>query len=158
MVSIVEGTRSKILRTVSAPIGTITEEMKTFAARMEKVLADTEHGIGLAAPQIGVNLRLFVILPERIWTESDTWDPKALGRVFINPELKDLSRETRAENEGCLSLPELWVEFSRPRKVTITATDLQGKRFKLRAKGFLARVFQHEVDHLNGILIADYRM
>lgn len=156
MATILHGAGNPVLRAVSECVGTVTPAVRKIVRRMEAILAKTENGIGLAAPQIGENVRIFIILPERIHQEDDLWKIEDIPRVFINPELKSFSRDTLKDTEGCLSLPEKWLSFERSKKVTVTATDLKGKKIKIHAKGLLARVFQHEVDHLNGVLIADH--
>ena len=100
-------------------------------------------GIGLAAPQVGYSLRLFTVN-----VESKIY-------VFINPEIKDVSLEKIPFEEGCLSVPKIWGPVVRPKKLTIKALDETGEPIKIRAKGLLARVIQHEMDHLNGILFID---
>lgn len=100
-------------------------------------------GLGLAAPQVGYSLRLFTVN-----VESKIY-------VFINPEIKDISAEKIPFEEGCLSVPKIWGPVVRPKKLTIKALDENGKPIKIRAKGLLARVIQHEMDHLNGILFID---
>lgn len=101
------------------------------------------NGIGLAAPQVGHSLRLFIVNIE--------------GKisVFINPEIKDTSSSKTPFEEGCLSVQKIWGPVIRPKKLTIKAFDENGKPVKIRAKGLLARVTQHEMDHLNGILFID---
>lgn len=101
------------------------------------------NGIGLAAPQVGYSLRIFTVNVE------------AKIYVFINPEIKDLSHEKVPFEEGCLSLPRIWGPVIRPKKLTVKAFDENGQSVKIRAKGLLARVIQHEMDHLNGVLFID---
>ena len=101
------------------------------------------NGIGLAAPQIGYSLRLFTVnIEDKIY-------------VFINPEIKDVSLEKIPFEEGCLSVLKIWGPVVRPKKLTIKAFDENGQPIKIRAKGLLARVIQHEMDHLNGVLFID---
>lgn len=100
-------------------------------------------GLGLAAPQVGVLSRIF------------TADVENKIYVFINPEVKDFSKELGPFEEGCLSVQKTWGPVIRPKKLTIKAFDETGKQVKIRAKGLLARVIQHEMDHLNGILFID---
>jgi peptide deformylase len=145
--TIEEGKENKILRNTSKPVDVIDDGVKSFIEEMKEVLAKSKDGIGLAAPQVGKNLRIFVIDPE-LAKEDKT--------VFINPEIKKVSKNDDVLEEGCLSLPNEWNELGRPDKVTIKATDENGKKFKLRAKGLLARLVVHEVDHLNGILFIDH--
>lgn len=101
------------------------------------------NGVGLAAPQVGVSLQIFTI------------DIEGKTLVFINPEIKDISKESGPFEEGCLSVKEIWGPVVRPKKLTIKALNENGEQVKIRAKGLLARVIQHEVDHLNGILFID---
>ena len=100
-------------------------------------------GLGLAAPQVGILLRIFTI------------DVESKISVFINPEIKDFSKEKAPFEEGCLSVQKIWGPVVRPKKLSIKAIDENGKLVKIRAKGLLARVIQHETDHLNGILFID---
>lgn len=100
-------------------------------------------GIGLAAPQVGHSLRLFTTnMENKIY-------------AFINPEIKDISTDKIPFEEGCLSVENVWGSVERPKKLTIKAIDENGKPIKIRAKGLLARVIQHEMDHLNGVLFID---
>ncbi|MDP3004455.1 MAG: peptide deformylase [Candidatus Azambacteria bacterium] len=101
------------------------------------------NGIGLAASQVGAPFRIFTVNVE--------------GKVyvFINPEIKNLSPDESSFEEGCLSVQKIWGPVIRPKKLTIKALDEDGKPIKTRAKGLLARVIQHEMDHLNGTLFID---
>lgn len=147
ILKIVTGKDNKILRAKSEPVVNITNDIKKLIKDMEETLAASGNGIGLAAPQVGKNLRLFVVSPEVA---------KDGHAVFINPVITQLSRPEQTLEEGCLSLPEEWHELSRPEKVTVKALDENGKKFKLRAKGLLARLIAHEVDHLEGKLFIDH--
>lgn len=117
-------------------------------ARLVKEMLETMHsgrGIGLAAPQVGILQRIFVVqLSEDI------------PRVFINPVLKGVSPETSLYEEGCLSIPGIYADVKRPEMISIEALDEKGKPFHLDADGLLARVIQHELDHLNGVLFIDH--
>lgn len=112
---------------------------------IENMIKTMKHakGIGLAAPQVGILLRIFTI------------DLEGKISVFINPEIKDFSKEESSFEEGCLSVKKIWGQVVRPKKLSIRAMDKNGKLVKIRAKGLLARVIQHENDHLNGILFID---
>ena len=103
-----------------------------------------EGGIGLAGPQIGVNERIFIILLENN-------EP----RVFINPSIIETSEETCLREEGCLSLPGVWADVERPRRVRVQAWNEKGRPFTLEADGILARAILHEYDHLEGVLYID---
>ncbi|MDP2639027.1 MAG: peptide deformylase [Candidatus Azambacteria bacterium] len=117
-------------------------EIKKLVADMIATMKKA-NGIGLAAPQVGKSYRIFTVNVE----------DKIL--VFINPEVKDFSDDRIPFEEGCLSVQKIWGPVIRPKKLTIKAFDENGKLFKIRAKGLLARVIQHEIDHLNGALFID---
>jgi peptide deformylase len=126
------------------------QEFKVFDQNLEKLVVDMhdamkrDHGIGLAAPQVSVPKRLFIV----------GLDDEPL-RVFINPRIVASSEETSEYEEGCLSFPGLYFTVVRPFAVDIEAVDIHGKPFRLSADGLLARVIQHEYDHLDGILFID---
>lgn len=104
---------------------------------------EVEKGIGLAAPQVGSDLRICVVkVDNTLYT-------------LINPKIKSSSRKKEVYEEGCLSFPGKFFAVERPVKVKIRAIDENGKKIKIKAEGLLARVFQHEIDHLDGILIID---
>ncbi|MBZ4673608.1 MAG: Peptide deformylase [Spirochaeta sp.] len=105
---------------------------------------DEADGVGLAAPQVGVTQRLFVI---HIRGEEK--------RAYINPQIIETSIETSTDEEGCLSIPGVWHDVQRPARVTVQAQDVEGKVFQVKADGLLARALQHENDHLNGVLFID---
>lgn len=132
--------KSKSVRRVDAALRRVIAEM--FDLMYEA------KGIGLAANQVDLPLRLFVINPQGDPDEKDQ------ARVFINPVIS--SRQGLAEGEeGCLSLPSLYAQVKRPEKVTVSAYDLAGKEFCGQVDGKLARVIQHETDHLDGVLFID---
>ncbi len=109
------------------------------------------RGIGLAAPQIGLLQRLFVVhLPE------DEDDPQSgMSYVLVNPEVVKASRNEVEGEEGCLSIPSWYGMVCRPEWIVVKAQDTSGKSMRIRAEGLLARVFLHEMDHLNGVLFVD---
>lgn len=118
-------------------------------------------GVGLAAPQVSKSLRIFVA---NVAALEGRASPNEIGReekqkekiyVFINPEIKDISPDKSPFEEGCLSVEKIWGSVIRPKKLTIRALDENGKPIKIRAKGLLARIIQHEMDHLNGMLFID---
>lgn len=147
MLNIVTGEKNKILRSKSEPVAKITPEILALITAMKAALAAAKNGVGLAAPQVGKNIRLFVASPE-IAKDGHV--------VFINPSITQTSKKDAVEEEGCLSLPERWHELARADKATIKATDENGQKFKIRVKGILARLMLHEVDHLNGVLFVDH--
>jgi peptide deformylase len=133
------------LRKVAAPIPRITDEVRAVAARMIELMR-LERGVGLAAPQVGLSWRLFVANPS-----GDPGD----DRVFVNPVLGDAGQEVEPYEEGCLSLPDIRAQIRRPRRISVHALDLEGKPFTLVSDALPARVWQHETDHLDGVLILD---
>lgn len=133
-----------ILRRESLPLGQIDDTTLQLVDDMFITLKKS-RGIGLAAPQVGRNIRLFIVLLE----EKDE------GMVFINPEIIMTSEELCSMEEGCLSIPKVYEKVFRPKIVTVQYLDINGKKQMLKASGLLARVIQHEYDHLNGILFLD---
>ena len=131
------------LREVSSPVPCINEEIKILIDEMFITLKKS-NGIGLAAPQIGKNIRLFIVQ-----LEEDS------GMVFINPEIIRTSNEQCSMEEGCLSIPKVYEKVIRPKDVTLQYMDINGKKQLIQATGLLARVIQHEYDHLNGVLFVD---
>jgi len=104
---------------------------------------EIEKGIGLAAPQVGSDLRICVAKVDNV------------PYILINPKIKSKSRKKEIFEEGCLSFPGKFFPVERPVKVKIKARDISGKKIKIKAEGLLARVLQHEIDHLDGILVID---
>lgn len=139
-----------VLRRKATPVVRVDEGVRALVKEMFEIMAD-EEGIGLAAPQVGESLRIFVT-GERA---SDDGDLNVPARAFINPVLKSLEGALEPHDEGCLSLPGIRGQIRRPTKVTIEATDLEGRPFTLTSEAFCARVWQHEFDHLEGIMIID---
>lgn len=147
----------KALRKPAKAIKEVTDETRQIAERMIELMYDAE-GIGLAAPQVGLSISLFVLdIPTGDKNSPDSDPPSATtdAMVFINPKLLAFEGPSEPYEEGCLSLPDIRGDVLRPPIVTVEATDENGKRFKLRAGGLLARCIQHEFDHLQGILILD---
>ena len=131
-------------RPVEEPDAETLAKLRVLAERM-LVLMRQHKGVGLAAPQVGVNVRLFVMNP--------TGDPGD-DRVYLNPELCDADGTADGE-EGCLSLPDIRTDVPRSLRLRMRALDLDGNAIDETAEGFAARVWQHEVDHLDGVLILD---
>jgi peptide deformylase len=134
------------LREVGKPVRAVDEEIRQLVDDMAETMY-AAPGVGLAAPQIGVPLRVFVI---DIATEDEPSDLRA----FINPEIVALEG-TQNWNEGCLSFPGVSEEIKRAERVKVRALDQKGKSFELEADGLLAVAIQHENDHLNGVLMID---
>jgi len=118
---------------------------KELVSDMRKSMVDSQ-GVGLAANQIGQNLSIFVI-DANLAKESNVPD------VFFNPEITEYSKDSDEMEEGCLSIPGFYVPIERAKKIKIKFMDETGKKQKIKARGFLARVLQHETDHLCGLTI-----
>jgi peptide deformylase len=146
-----------VLRKRAEPITEITDEVRAVAARMIEMMR-AEEGIGLAAPQAGLSWRLFVAdVPPNEDRSADTNPPSATRgpQVYVNPVLSAPLGPPVVYEEGCLSLPDIRGDVLRPPVITIAATDLDGRSFTSTATGLLARCWQHEMDHLDGVLILD---
>ncbi len=137
-----------LLRTTSAPVERIDADLVRLADDMLETMY-AAPGVGLAAIQVAVPKRLFVI---------DTSDDEAKPdpRVLINPEIVSRSDELRLHEEGCLSLPEVLVEIERPARIVVRYLDRHGKQQEHEAEGLMATAIQHELDHLDGKLIIDF--
>jgi peptide deformylase len=132
------------LRMKAHEIEAFDDDLGRLVERMEHLLHDA-NGLGLAATQIGILRRLFVFQP----------DPEAEPVALVNPRLVDSSDERVADDEGCLSLQGVVIPVERHERVTVEATDLGGEELRLELEGLPARVAQHELDHLDGVLIID---
>jgi len=150
-----------ILRTRCAPVPEVTDGVRAVARRMLELMVEAD-GIGLAAPQVGLPWRLFVChVPADAspdGSRSTTAEPAtatAAPEVYINPVLRDPGPPLETAGEGCLSLPDITGEVARAHSITIDALDPEGRPFSRTAAGLLARCWQHEVDHLDGVLILD---
>lgn len=137
-----------VLRQVSKPLEQVDTATRRLAQDMFETMYDAP-GIGLAAIQIGVPLRMIVI----DLAKQD--EPKA-PQVFINPEVVSRSDEPATYEEGCLSIPEYYADVERPASVRIKFVDGAGKVQEIEAEGLLAVCLQHEIDHLNGVLFIDH--
>ncbi|MDP6979447.1 MAG: peptide deformylase [Myxococcota bacterium] len=136
------------LKRMSRKIDDVTDEIRELAANMCEVMYD-EPGIGLAAPQVGVDVRLIVVDTE--WGE-DGADKNPI--VMVNPEISEPEGKIVWE-EGCLSVPDFTADVTRAERIVIRGTDLDGNAMEIRAEGLQAVCFQHEIDHLDGILFID---
>jgi peptide deformylase len=142
----------KILRVKCKPVEKITDEIRILVANMIETM-DAAKGAGLAAPQVGHDLRIFVLrnyieMPEGDLSLSDPM-------VYINPILSNPSHEKDSDTEGCLSIPGLRAEVDRPLKIRVEAMGIDGVPFIEEVEGYNARVRMHENDHLNGVLYID---
>jgi peptide deformylase len=135
--------QDRVLRQKAKPVKDINDELRKTLAEMFETM-HKDRGVGLAGPQVGLLQRIFVI-----HAEGDQ------DRVFINPSIIWTSQEQVKYEEGCLSVPGLWADVVRPEKIKVQAWNERGRAFTLEAAGILARVIQHEYDHLEGILFMD---
>jgi peptide deformylase len=138
----------KRLRSVSKPVDKIGDDVRTLVADMFETMYEAP-GIGLAAIQVGVPLR--VVTMDLSKREEDS-EPK----VFINPEIVSSSEEQSVYEEGCLSIPDIHEDVERPARVKVKYLDLDGKPQEADAEGLFATCIQHEIDHLNGVLFIDH--
>ena len=137
-----------VLRKRAEPVAEITDADRQFAAQMLMTLVATGNGIGLAATQVGVLKRLIIV---NIGEEDDEeYEPL----VLFNPEILSSDGEIVAE-EGCLSIPDVTADVKRPENIVVEGLDARGESVHIETDGLLARVLQHEIDHLNGILFID---
>lgn len=141
---IVTGKDTPILRAKTKPVTTVTKEIKQLIADMEATTLAAK-GAGIAAPQVNRSERICIALIGKKLTP------------MINPQIFWRSEEQENMEEGCLSLPDLWIQVMRPRAIIVKFMMKSGKERELQLSGFDARVVQHEVDHLEGVLIVDYQ-
>jgi peptide deformylase len=133
---------SPVLRKPSSEVAVVDDEVRQFIDDLFETM-DAAKGIGLAANQVGVTRRVAVI------------DADSTRFVMVNPVIRSAEGRARAE-EGCLSIPELYAEVTRPDRIVLEALDRDGTPFRLEADGLVARAVQHEIDHLDGILFVDH--
>ena len=131
-----------VLKTRAAPVETFDDALSHLAEEMLMTMREHE-GVGLAANQVGRLRRILVAA-----TEDEEY-------VIVNPRIEDAAKTTEKAVEGCLSIPDIQVEVERPTAVTLSGQDPTGAPLRIEASGLLARIFQHEVDHLDGVLILD---
>lgn len=140
-----------ILRKKSTKIEKITPEIKKLISDMFETMYDSD-GVGLAAPQVGINKQLVVLDISHKGEEGSKKEKK----VLINPKITNMSDEKEKGEEGCLSLPGIFYEVLRSKEIAFEYTNEDGKVIKSKANGFLACALQHEIDHLNGVLFIDH--
>lgn len=142
---------AEVLRQKARKVKRFGPELERLANDMLETMRDA-YGVGLAAPQVGLPIRLFVAE-----VPADMEDEPHAGEsyVFVNPKIVKVGREEVEREEGCLSIPGIYGDVWRPDEVVVRAQDVKGNTFRLRARGFLARIILHENDHLDGILFVD---
>ena len=143
---------NKILNSKAKNIIKFDSKIKNIAEQMFEV-KEKKNAIGLAANQIGLDLNMAIIGYKKKKDE----DPSIPELVLINPKLVWTSKEKQVDSEGCLSIPNEKIDVPRAKKIHLEYYDLEGKRRKLKAKGLTARVILHELDHLKGRKITDYK-
>ncbi len=136
---------SEILAAVAERVDNIDDDVVSIVKEMFDIMY-REKGIGLAAPQISIARRIIVI---------DTDEDRRSKLALINPEIKEFSNRVEPYEEGCLSLPGLNADVIRPVEILVTGFTTKGEAVEVEASGLVARVLQHEIDHLNGILFID---
>ncbi len=163
-----------VLRKVAlaVEIDSITSsKIQKIITEMRVALDSQDDGVAIAAPQIGYSLRIFVVSPKVTELSKNKKGNRENGggknisedkpeenikdTVFINPYIKKLSKEKKSLEEGCLSVRYLYGQVERSTKATVEAYDIHGKKFTKGASGLLAQIFQHEIDHLDGVLFID---
>jgi peptide deformylase len=155
------------LKTISKPVDTFDDQLKILVDDMFETMYDA-NGIGLAAIQVGIPLRLLVIdlQPEDEDAEPVPCDhdghhhhhqpTRKEPRVFVNPEILDPSEDLKTYQEGCLSVPDIYADVDRPAMCRVRRQDLDGNQHEEQMDGMMAVCIQHEMDHLNGILFIDH--
>jgi peptide deformylase len=136
-----------VLTKVSKPVKEFSPEFETFMDDFIETM-HYEDGVGLAAPQVGVNQRFIAVDPSNGQLKEQLL-------VLVNPVIVDKSKEKASLEEGCLSFPDIHGNVKRHNSIKIKAQDRYGKEIELEAEGFLARILQHEIDHLDGLLFIE---
>ena len=137
----------RVLRQPAKRISKVDDEIRKLAKQMLQTMY-SEDGIGLAAPQVGVHKQLIVV-------DCEPDDATKPAFILINPVITKASREACVIQEGCLSIPKVYLDVTRPEVIEVSYKDENGRPQKMKADGLLARVIQHEIDHLNGVMFVD---
>lgn len=137
----------EVLRQTSKPVENIDGEIAQFLEDMNQTMLAAK-GLGLAANQVGRTLRAFSV-------DLSQFDVLSEPKIIINPEIVEMNGDLITGEEGCLSFPGLYQMIARPRKIVIKSINLDGNEYFYEAEGLIARVFLHEIDHLNGTLFID---
>lgn len=137
----------KVLRQPAKRVAKVDDSIRQLAKEMLQTMY-SQNGIGLAAPQIGIHKQIMIV-------DCQPDNPNTPPMILINPEIKKKSRDLCVMEEGCLSIPNVFLDVVRPRSIEVVYKDEYGKQQKMKAMGLLSRVIQHEMDHLNGVLFVD---
>lgn len=149
------------LRTVCSPVAETdigSPELSQILSDMSEALRSQDDGIAISAPQIGITKRIFAVSTKIFDEDYLAGEPEKKyyeHLYFINPVVTKFSKKTETLEEGCLSIRGVYGLVTRPKNVTVEALNEKGERFTRGAGGLLARIFQHEIDHLDGILFID---
>jgi len=164
MVLIVQN-EDKVLRKISKeiPISSILKtKTQNIIADMNRALDSQYDGVAIAAPQIGISLRIFIVsskIFDKNFIRGELVENNKIEKkpnlVFINPVFKKISKDKKLLTEGCLSVRPLYGKVRRATRATVEAYNENGKKFTMEGSGLLAHIFQHEIDHLDGILFTD---
>lgn len=137
----------RVLRQPAKRVAKVDSEIRELVREMLQTMYSAD-GIGLAAPQVAVQKQLIVI-------DCEPDNPANLPLVLVNPTIKTFSRDICVAQEGCLSIPQVYLDVKRPEAIEVAFKDEYGRPRTLKASGLLARAIQHEMDHLNGVLFVD---
>jgi len=129
-----------------------TDELRAHITDMNTALETQADGVALAAPQIALSKQIFVVSPKALRDDKHHVD---LPLTYINPTITKQSRDRKKMDEGCLSVRPLYGKVRRSSRATVTAQDIDGNHFTVEGRGLIAQIFQHETDHLHGILFID---
>jgi peptide deformylase len=138
---------NRVLRQPAKRIAKVDSSVRQVAQQMLQTMYSA-IGIGLAAPQVGINKQLIVI-------DCDPDNPNTPPLILINPEILSYGKEFETSEEGCLSIPKVYLDVTRPSEIEVSFKDEHGKAKTIKASGLLSRVIQHEMDHLNGVMFVD---
>jgi len=137
----------RVLRQPAKRVAKVDDEVREIVRQMLQTMY-SEDGIGLAAPQVGIHKQIIVI-------DIEPEKPEALPIVLINPVIKSFGKATCSGQEGCLSIPGVYLDVERPEAIEVSFKDETGRMRTLKATDLLSRAIQHEIDHLNGVLFVD---
>ena len=141
-----------VLKKKCQEIKEVTEEIRNLGQAMIESMTESQ-GLGIAAPQVGELKRIIAV--HLVKERSSEEKSKELPQVFINPKIIKKSKKTVIDEEGCLSFPGLFLKIKRAEEVEVEALDKEGEKVQIKAEGLPARIFQHEIDHLDGVLFID---
>jgi peptide deformylase len=140
-----------VLRRIADDVVEFDDKLAKLADDMIETMKNTDDGVGLAAPQVGASIRMVVL-----GYPTDEDNNPLETHVLVNPEVIEESDELEEITEGCLSLPDIQADVTRPTEITLKYQNLKGEELFVEAKGFIARLIQHEMDHIDGTLILDH--